>query len=398
MGVDEEDCRDQDMSKFITSSIPFAASILVAFTVYILLSLGLKALSSLRMKMRRMDLVRSYQMVGKTLQKRPSKQISTVKVIIGSYGDRLVKNNYKKKLEKLLVNSGDWENKKYSTLVQRKIVFAVVGFFVGFLLLIARSIEFLPIFLVITVVAYFFPDAERYFQKLTGKNYKKKLANLLDQAGDWKESDYYALVRRKIIFALNSFIFSYLYLVAKDRNFGSLFLSSIAIFLGFFIPDILLQNKVMKRKELLANSLPDAIDMLQMCVSAGLAFPAALSKVADTQEGPVAEEFARVTAEVQLGQSRSDALAAMAERTQEKHIKKFVSAMMQVDRFGIPVGNVLIEQSREMRSARRENARERGQKVPVKILAPIMLCFLPTVLIIILGPAVISIMHAFGNK
>ena len=87
----------------------------------------------------------------------------------------------------------------------------------------------------------------------------------------------------------------------------------------------------------------------------------------------------------------------MAERTQEEHIQKFVGAMMQVDRFGIPVGNVLIEQSKEMRSARRERARERGQKVPVKILAPIMLCFLPSVLVIILGPAIISIIKAFSS-
>ena len=98
-----------------------------------------------------------------------------------------------------------------------------------------------------------------------------------------------------------------------------------------------------------------------------------------------------------MGQSRSDALAAMAERTQEKHVQKFVNSMMQVDRFGIPVGNILIEQSREMRAARRERARERGQKVPVKILAPIMLCFLPTVILIILGPAIISILHAFSR-
>ena len=110
----------------------------------------------------------------------------------------------------------------------------------------------------------------------------------------------------------------------------------------------------------------------------------------------MAEEFARVTAEVQLGQSRSDALSSMAERTQEKHIQKFVNAMMQVDRFGIPVGNVLIEQAKEMRAARRARARERGQKVPVKILGPIMLCFLPTVLLIILGPVVISMMRAFN--
>lgn len=167
--------------------------------------------------------------------------------------------------------------------------------------------------------------------------------------------------------------------------------------MGFFLPDLLLQNKVLKRKEMIANTLADAIDMLQMCVNAGLAFPAALSKVAETQSGPVAEEFARVTAEVQLGQARSDALQAMADRTQEEHVQKFVGSMMQVDRFGIPIGNVLIEQSKEMRAARRERARERGQKVPVKILAPIMLCFLPSVLIIILGPAVISIMKALSN-
>ena len=101
------------MSKFITQSIPFVVSLTVAFIVYILLSFGLKALVSVRLKMRRMDLVRSYQMVGKSLQKRPSRQISAVKIIIGAYGDRLVKNTYRKKLEKLLVNSGDWENKKY---------------------------------------------------------------------------------------------------------------------------------------------------------------------------------------------------------------------------------------------------------------------------------------------
>jgi tight adherence protein C len=228
--------------------------------------------------------------------------------------------------------------------------------------------------------------------------YQNRLEGLLDQAGKWQANDFLSLIRRKIIFSLNTFVLSYLYLIAKERSIGSLLFSLVAIFLGFFIPDILLQNRVLKRKEMIADTLPDAIDMLQMCVSAGLAFPAALSKVAESQSGPISEEFSRVTAEVQLGQSRADALSAMADRTQEIHVQKFVSAMMQVDRFGIPVGNILIEQSKEMRSARRERARERGQKVPIKILAPIMLCFLPTVLLIVLGPAVISIIRAFGSN
>ncbi|CAB4694781.1 unannotated protein [freshwater metagenome] len=386
------------MIDILFNLLPVVAGILVAVSVYRASSMGIQAVSAFRMRIRRLEIVRAYQLAGKASVKRVSKQVNMAKLIVGSYGDRLVKDRYRSKLEQLLVNSGDWENKKYSTLVQRKIIFAVVGFSLGFFLLLIRNIQLAPIFIAVVFVAYFLPDVERFLQRITGIKYRNKLENLLDQAGNWKESDYFSLIRRKIIFALNSFIVSYLYLIAKDKSFGSLLFSIFAIFMGFFIPDILLQNRVIKRKEMLADTLPDAIDMLQMCVSAGLAFPAALSKVADTQNGPVAEEFARVTAEVQLGQSRSDALAAMAERTQEEHVQKFVSAMMQVDRFGIPVGNVLIEQSKEMRSARRERARERGQKVPVKILAPIMLCFLPTVLMIILGPAVISIMRAFGSQ
>ncbi len=386
------------MSEKLLNLLPLISGLLVAITFFKIARIGTQALSNFRMRVKRLEIVRTYQIAGKTGAKKVSKQLNMAKLIAGSYGDRLVRDRYRSKLEGLLVNSGDWETKKYSSLVQRKIILAIFGFFLGFFLLLIRNIQLFPLFIAIVTISYFLPDVERFLQRITGLRYRTKLETLLDQAGSWKENDYFVLIRRKIIFALNAFVVSYLYLIAKDKSYGSLLFSIFAIFLGFFIPDLLLQNKVLKRKEALADSLPDAIDMLQMCVSAGLAFPAALSKVAETQNGPVAEEFARVTAEVQLGQARSEALAAMAERTQEVNIQKFVGAMMQVDRFGIPVGNVLIEQSKEMRSARRERARERGQKVPVKILAPIMLCFLPTVLLIILGPAVISIMRAFGSN
>jgi len=386
------------MRDFFFNLLPLISALLVGVTIYLTVQITVRAVSDFRMRMRRLEIVSTYHISGKSGSKKLSKHVSMAKLVVGSYGDQIVRDGYRSKLERLLVNSGDWENKKYSTLVQRKIYFAFAGFFLGFFLLLLRNIQLIPICIVVVEAAYFLPDFERHFQRMTGLKYRTKLEHLLDQAGNWKENDYFSLVRRKMIFALNSFVVSYLFLIAKEKSYSSLVFSIVAVFLGFFIPDVLLQNRVLKRKELLADSLPDAIDMLQMCVSAGLAFPAALSKVAETQNGPVAEEFARVTAEVQLGQARSDALAAMADRTQEAHVQKFVSAMMQVDRFGIPVSNVLTEQSKEMRSARRERARERGQKVPVKILAPIMLCFLPTVLMIILGPAVISIMQAFGSK
>ncbi len=228
---------------------------------------------------------------------------------------------------------------------------------------------------------------------VTGK-YQGTLQSWLSSSGDWENQKYSALIREKSLYALIGLAVGSLLLLINGK--GSLPLALLLVILGFFLPDILLKNRIIKRKQLLADSLPDAIDMLQMCVSAGLAFPAALSRVAEMQNGPVAEEFARVTAEVQLGESRVDALRAMAERTQEPHISKFVSSMSQVDAFGIPISNVLLEQSKQMRLIRRERAREKGQKVPIKLLGPIMLCFLPCVIIIILGPAVISIVRAFS--
>ena len=132
-----------------------------------------------------------------------------------------------------------------------------------------------------------------------------------------------------------------------------------------------------------------------MCVSAGLAFPAALAKVSEIQSGPVPEEFLRVRAEVQLGKDRNEALREMADRMKVDALRNFVNAVSQVDRFGIPISAALQEQSKELRAERKARGREKAQKVPIKILGPVMLCFLPCVLLIVLGPAIIGILGAF---
>lgn len=228
---------------------------------------------------------------------------------------------------------------------------------------------------------------------VTGK-YEKGLRGLLGNSGESEIDGYSILIYQKGLYTLGAIAIALILVISNGAS--AIMLAIALILLGFFLPDLLLKNKVLKRKQEIADLLPDAIDLLQMCVGAGLAFPAALAKVAETQAGPVAEEFARVTAEVQLGQSRVEALHAMAERTKEPHVSKFVSSMSQVDSFGIPISNVLKEQSKQMRMIRRERAREKGQKVPIKLLAPIMLCFLPCVMVIILGPAILSIIRAFS--
>jgi len=152
-----------------------------------------------------------------------------------------------------------------------------------------------------------------------------------------------------------------------------------------------------ERSQRIQRELPDALDMLVISVESGLGFDAALSQVARNTEGPLAEEFFRALQEMQLGTGRSDALRALADRTDVGDLRGFVTAMVQADAFGIPIANVLRIQAREMRIRRSQRAEESAQKVPVKILFPLIFCILPALFIVILGPAAIQIMTAFSG-
>ena len=377
--------------------VGFFAAVATFSVLYWTLIYFSKNFSVSRLRARRKYLMSSYVVTSSPQRiQKPPIQISTAIKLFENYGNRIIKDQYRNRLQTLITNSGVIGSEGFTSLVRRKLGFSLVGFGVGFLLLLFKTSSAIPLVLAFLVFGYFLPNLEEIGKRLIWREYRAKLENLLSSAGDWESSHYFVLIKRKLVFSFFALIISYFYLLTESQSFSVLPLSIFLISLGFFMPDILLQNRVLKRKELIARSLPDAIDMLLMCVSAGLAFPAALTKVAETQSGPVAEEFSRVTKEVQLGQSRTDALNAMAQRTNEIHVQRFVSAMVQVDRFGISVSNVLEEQSMEMRAARRESAREQGQKVPLKILAPIMLFFLPCVLIIILGPAVLGIIRTFS--
>ena len=143
------------------------------------------------------------------------------------------------------------------------------------------------------------------------------------------------------------------------------------------------------------NALADAIDLLTISVEAGLGFDAALQQVARNTEGPLAGEFQRVLQEMQIGRSRSDSMRALGERTKLADIRSFVSAMVQADAFGIPIGKVLRVQSSEIRVKRRQRAEEKAAQVPVKIMIPVVLFVLPCLLIVVMGPAIISVAGSF---
>src|SRR4051794_5131630 len=167
---------------------------------------------------------------------------------------------------------------------------------------------------------------------------------------------------------------------------------------GYMAPNMYLYQVGYDRTHNMQRALPDALDLLTISVESGLGFDAALSQVARNTEGPLADEFARVLQEMQIGMGRGAALRALGDRTHVAEVKGFVSAMVQADALGIPIAQVLRVQSREIRTKRRQRAEEQAQKVAIKILIPLIFCILPCLFIAVLGPAGLSIFEAFSGR
>jgi tight adherence protein C len=237
----------------------------------------------------------------------------------------------------------------------------------------------------------------RQGRRLTPSDQNARMRRKLDLAGNPAGWD----ADRIIAFKMLGLIIGGVAGVLLPLLFGSVLWAIIlgiglAVF-GFYLPNIVLYQSAYNRSDRILKDLPDALDLLVISVESGLGFDAALSQVARNTQGPLADEFFRVLQEMQLGTSRSEALRALADRTDVSDLRGFVTAMVQADTFGIPVANVLRIQAREMRTRRSQRAEEAAQKVPVKILFPLIFCILPVLFIAILGPAVIQIASAFSG-
>src|SRR3954468_2644883 len=167
---------------------------------------------------------------------------------------------------------------------------------------------------------------------------------------------------------------------------------------GYMAPNLYLYQKGYDRTQKMQRALPDALDLLTISVESGLGFDAALAQVARNTEGPLAQEFARVLQEMQIGMGRGAAMRALGDRTHVAEVKGFVSSMVQADALGIPIAHVLRVQSREIRTKRRQRAEEQAQKVAIKILIPLIFCILPSLFIAFSGPAGISMVQAFSGR
>jgi tight adherence protein C len=176
-------------------------------------------------------------------------------------------------------------------------------------------------------------------------------------------------------------------------GFTMLLVTGLLAFAGFLFPDSALSRKVNERQLEILGTLSDTLDLLTISVEAGLSLNAAIAQVVQNVPGILSSEFARMLQEIQLGVPRSEAFRHLAERTDVEELNAFALAMIQADVFGVSIASVLRTQAQQLRIKRRQRAEARAQQTPVKIVFPLILCILPALFVIIIGPGVIRIMN-----
>lgn len=168
-------------------------------------------------------------------------------------------------------------------------------------------------------------------------------------------------------------------------------------FVLFMTPDVFLSARATERQRNILYALPDTLDQMTICMEAGLSFEAAMARASQSNATPLAEEIVRTLQEIRVGVGRRDALSALAERSTVTDLRYFVTAVLQAERYGIPIARVLNDQADELRLKRRQRAEEAARKLPLKLMMPLILFILPPMFIIVIGPAALQLIDALSS-
>ncbi len=167
--------------------------------------------------------------------------------------------------------------------------------------------------------------------------------------------------------------------------------------IGFYYPMLWLNQQIARRKKEILKTLPDALDLLVICVEAGLGVDAAMQRVAERWNNELGKAFARVLQEIALGRSRKDALRDMAARVDLPEMTTFVAAIIQAEQLGVSIAKVLHIQADQMRMRRRQRAEELARQAPIKMLFPLVFLIFPAIFVVLLGPALLIVIKQFGG-
>jgi tight adherence protein C len=174
-------------------------------------------------------------------------------------------------------------------------------------------------------------------------------------------------------------------------------LAVVVTVVAYFLPELLLHSRGQERQEVIQLELADTLDQMTIAVEAGLGFESAMARAGKNGKGPLAEELVRTLQDIAVGQPRREAYLALADRTGVQDLRRFIRAVVQADQYGVSIADVLRTQAQEMRLKRRQRAEEKAMQIPVKVIFPLILCILPTLFIVLLGPAVMDIVATFSK-
>ena len=184
--------------------------------------------------------------------------------------------------------------------------------------------------------------------------------------------------------------------ISNDPVMLRMLLGVFVVLVSFFLPELLIYSKAQERQEKIQEALADTLDQMTIAVEAGLGFESAMAKAATNGKGPLAEEFIRTLQDMSIGRARKAAYEAFSERTSSPDLRRFTRSIIQADAYGLAIADVLRIQASEMRLRRRQRAEEKAMKVPIKVLFPLIFCILPVLFIVLLTPAVLSMVEAFS--
>jgi len=241
--------------------------------------------------------------------------------------------------------------------------------------------------------------AGRVARRVTPLDTRDRLAKKLLLAGSPAGWDAERVLAFKVIGAVcgvfGGFVLS---TMLQPAPLVSIVAISLLAFVGFVLPDSLVNRKVQDRQKEILKTLSDTLDLLTISVEAGLSLNAAIAQVVQNVPGVLSAEFARMLQEIQLGVPRSEAFRHLADRTDVEELNGFALAMIQADVFGVSIASVLRTQAQQLRIKRRQAAEAKAQQTPVKIVFPLILCILPALFVVIIGPGAIQIINNLLSK
>jgi tight adherence protein C len=238
---------------------------------------------------------------------------------------------------------------------------------------------------------------DRIGYRLTPPTYARKLDKLLSLAGRPGGWPLGRILAAKPVLGLVGASLGMLIATSSPQPILKL-AGLFVLFLGYFIPDLLLYSKGLERQKVIQLELANTLDQMLISVEAGLGFEGAMARAGANGKGPLAEELVRTLQDMQVGRSRRESYLALAERTNLPELRSFVQAIVQADTYGIAISRVLRVQAKVMRVKRRQRAEEKAMKLPVMILFPLLFFIFPVLFIAILGPAVIHAIASFSAQ